>query len=1158
MRRTNVKAGVLVRAPPPTDAAARMTLPARLAFLRDAARARLADAPGGAREGAPRALLWTARAGAFALSLAAGVLFAAHLTVSTGTLGLGPFVPALQAAIDARSDGALAFGDVSLARREGGGPVDLVLTDVGLDTEQGTVALPDLALTLDTGAMLRGDLAPRFVTARGGELTLTRTRDGVRVGQIANGGQDASEGGAGRFALAGLVDRARAGGFEGVRLTGATIRVRSDLSDQALTVTGARVDIWAQADGYAAAATAPLGEGRVALRAEVRGQRPEAELLLARVPPRALAGLFPGLPLRAAHTRMSGNARFADGAFRFDVTAAPGAIETPLGTRRLRRARLRGAYDLARRRLDVDHARVLLGTDEAVLSGHATLDGAPRFEAQLSRLHLTPPGYDAPLPATGGAVSGAWEAGALRFAADLAVPDGRLAASGALTPGAPLGAELTLRTDDPLTAQTVLALWPGGVAPGARVWTTERLLAGRTQGLDFRLSLAPDRQRGVALPPEAVRLNVAMTGVDLAFLEGFPSARGASATLALDLSRLRVEAEGGRIGDAAHRNSVVRIEGLRTPQTRLFVTSDAAGRAPDLLALADAPAFGLIERAGMTPAQFDGEGAFTLRIERALPPPGAAPVRPVVAGEGRFERLALEGLPAGIALSEGEGTVTLTPDALVIESALRVQGVPATGTLTRTLGEEPGTRIEAVATLSPADADVLGLPIRRYMTGEAPARFVLTGTDRLSRGEFEVDLTPARLDVPLLGLRKPVGARGAGRATLTLPEGEPPRLSALKLVTDDVLVEGAARFDEAGGLSRLELPRVFSEGHANLSAVLTRRAGGLHLNLEGRYADLSGLVARALTGGGGGSGGSAGGARGGMPFGVDAQLGEARLRGGAVVRRLRAEGARGPGGATLSLAGDLGSGRVSFELGPDPDGAGREVLLAADEGGMLLRALFGITSVEGGAARLRALAVRDGPLAGTIQADGVILRDAPLVARLLSVGSLDGLAGVLNGEGLRFDEVAGDFVLREGRLGLQDVRMTGSALGLSAGGEVDLSGRLFDLSGAVAPAYGVNSVLGGIPGLGELFVSRRGEGVVAFGYAVEGPIAEPTVTVNTLSALTPGVFRRIFEPVRQRQPTTAEILEAATEAARSREDRMTSTRAEDMMGEADEEAGSSQ
>ncbi|NWG91879.1 MAG: hypothetical protein HXY21_05155 [Parvularculaceae bacterium] len=63
----------------------------------------------------------------------------------------------------------------------------------------------------------------------------------------------------------------------------------------------------------------------------------------------------------------------------------------------------------------------------------------------------------------------------------------------------------------------------------------------------------------------------------------------------------------------------------------------------------------------------------------------------------------------------------------------------------------------------------------------------------------------------------------------------------------------------------------------------------------------------------------------------------------------------------------------------------------------------------------------------------------------------------------------------------------------------------------MAPAYQINSFLGKAPLIGDLFVNRKGEGLLALSYEVEGAAAEPRVTVNPLSALAPGVLRRMFE-----------------------------------------------
>ena len=61
------------------------------------------------------------------------------------------------------------------------------------------------------------------------------------------------------------------------------------------------------------------------------------------------------------------------------------------------------------------------------------------------------------------------------------------------------------------------------------------------------------------------------------------------------------------------------------------------------------------------------------------------------------------------------------------------------------------------------------------------------------------------------------------------------------------------------------------------------------------------------------------------------------------------------------------------------------------------------------------------------------------------------------------------------------------------------------------PLFGINSVLGIIPLLGDLLVSKPGEGIIGLSYSVSGDADEPKVTINPLSIMTPGIWRRVFE-----------------------------------------------
>ena len=98
-----------------------------------------------------------------------------------------------------------------------------------------------------------------------------------------------------------------------------------------------------------------------------------------------------------------------------------------------------------------------------------------------------------------------------------------------------------------------------------------------------------------------------------------------------------------------------------------------------------------------------------------------------------------------------------------------------------------------------------------------------------------------------------------------------------------------------------------------------------------------------------------------------------------------------------------------------------------------------------------------------------------------------------------------------GRMEFNQGRMAGSALGVTMGGVYDRQARTVDLKGTLAPAYAVNSVLGGLPVVGDLFVSREGEGLLALTYNITGPLEEARVFVNPLSALAPGFLRRLFQ-----------------------------------------------
>ena len=260
----------------------------------------------------------------------------------------------------------------------------------------------------------------------------------------------------------------------------------------------------------------------------------------------------------------------------------------------------------------------------------------------------------------------------------------------------------------------------------------------------------------------------------------------------------------------------------------------------------------------------------------------------------------------------------------------------------------------------------------------------------------------------------------------------------------------------------------------------------------------------------------------GEPFHVSTKLDRLALRDGVVIAPFTLE-ATGIGErlATMSLAGALSkTGTVTASIVPTD--TGRRVTLATSDVGQFLKGLVGFNSIHGG--KLEISATMPGkandpqskdPNVPDFQGKAVLkdfrVLDQPFLARLFSAGSLGGLINLMQGQGIAVDTLEVPFSSRGSVISVRGARATGPAIGVTAEGYIDRPKNVIALKGSLVPLFGINSLLGNIPLLGDVLTSKQGEGIIGMTYSVTGNADEPSVSVNPLSALAPGILRRIFE-----------------------------------------------
>ena len=102
------------------------------------------------------------------------------------------------------------------------------------------------------------------------------------------------------------------------------------------------------------------------------------------------------------------------------------------------------------------------------------------------------------------------------------------------------------------------------------------------------------------------------------------------------------------------------------------------------------------------------------------------------------------------------------------------------------------------------------------------------------------------------------------------------------------------------------------------------------------------------------------------------------------------------------------------------------------------------------------------------------MKNAPVLAQIISSASIIGLLDNLNGNGLLFTKIEGNFVYKEDKLTLKD-GVSRTSLGLTMNGFERYGKRenVVDVRGVVSPVYIINGVVKAIPIIGKIFVVKK-------------------------------------------------------------------------------------
>ncbi len=658
-------------------------------------------------------------------------------------------------------------------------------------------------------------------------------------------------------------------------------------------------------------------------------------------------------------------------------------------------------------------------------------------------------------------------------------------------------------------------LWPVFISPKVRDWFNEHLMSGTLEHITAAVNapLNTLKASGPPIPDDGLSLDATASGCLIRPVAGLPALRDADLNVHI-VGRDAQITLGKATADLPSGRKLVMSSGLfevpdtapHEPPARVHFKLD--GPVPAALELLSTDR--LRDTAGVPFDPATTRGTMTALVWLAMPlkpdlPPGSTNYAVAVDATN----FSADHLIMGQKVDAAALHVTANPQGFQLKGDVKIGGTPASLEYKKARGDSDA-EIHIQGMLDELARNNLGLDPLNSISGSIPIKLagrVSSSSDRDGRFAVQADLTSAQISGFLPGWVKAAGK--PARATFNVTTK--PQSTRI----DDLVIEGAGggvkgtiELDGSGDLQSANFPSYgFSDGDKASLKVDRASDGALRVVMRGEVYDGRGFI-KTITSGPAAPTTQPGKRQAQTPdIDLDMKLGAVVGYDGEAVRSFDLKASR--------RAGEIRSLGFTAKIGRDATltaelrgrSGGRQVVaLESGDAGALLRFTDIYSRMNGGQMSL----VMDAPSAdsptqqGTLYIRNFAVHDESQLQRAVAQN------GVEVQRNMDFSSMRVDFTKTPGRVSLREGVVRGPLLGATIDGMLDYTRDEVHLRGTLVPLYGPNNLLGQLPIVG-LFLGGEKEGLVGITYEVVGKPGNPVLHINPISALAPGLLRKVFE-----------------------------------------------
>lgn len=674
----------------------------------------------------------------------------------------------------------------------------------------------------------------------------------------------------------------------------------------------------------------------------------------------------------------------------------------------------------------------------------------------------------------------------------------------------------------PTPIRSVLRLWPSFIAAPVRTYLLPRAREGTVEKGTVQIDFdAADLRamRAQHAPADAKALvDFIVTNGSLDFLPGVPQLRGIDGighitgrTATFNISKAAIDSGNGH--ELTMSAGGFHVADTDAKPVRAVVEANVAGSVEGIGGLLSHEALKPFASLPLDPATLHGQTEGNLEIDMTLGSK-SAPSDTELRIKATVTNFTAERLIGDEKLDAATLTVDVDPLGLRAAGQGRMFGVPVTINMEKPAGKPAEASIGL--TLDDETRATQGLGAIPGVSGPVGAKiFAPIGTGEKPKAKVELDLGAAAVDIA--GISKPAGRPGKIAFAMAVNETG---TSLDPLVVEAGAIQARGKVELGTGFSVItaSFPQVKLSQGDDMRVEATSAGETLNIMVRGNVIDARPFL-RSLIFSPPGSGngaeeiGEASNVAGPIKE-IEFDVRSAILSGynkqmitGAELRFAK----HGSQIKQFSFAGTFGRQPISCNL--IGGGASPQLNLVSEDAGSLLSFLDLYKQMERGHLSV-GMIVGQQELTGVLIINDFVLRDEPALRRLVIEGAppLDtaGRPQKIDANAVAFDKLQVRFRRDGTRLVLSEGTMNGQAIGLTVDGTLDFVHDSVDMRGTFVPIYAFNNMFARIPVIGLILGGGSEQGLIGVNYRISGRASAPTLSINPLSAVAPGIFRQIF------------------------------------------------